>query len=131
MFWIRWRFDYPNKTVCGIWNNSGDEKTGANQAWNQNKEGLVRAVIERKDIRTDEIKAVAICPGQEYRNMQWVGAVSLNPFAVGKAQTHKPRLCGLRLLARDTAIEVYGDGSIKQRPLTDSEKNINFATYGK
>lgn len=129
MFWIRWRFEYPNKTVAGIWNNPGEN--GNNQAWNQNKEGLVKAMIERKDLTTGEIKVVAECSGQDYRNLQWVGAVKLNPFTVGAPQTHKPVLCGLKLHARDAVTEVYGDGSVKRRPITQRETEINWATYGK
>lgn len=128
-FWLRWRYDFKDGRVrLGMWNDSGKHRT--NQAWANSGEGLIRAAIEAKDLATRKIKVAAECDGHNFRNFQWL-ALSKMPGMMSGTATLTTHNVGLRIMTADTAVDVYIDGQIKKRPLTDGEKNINFATYGK
>jgi len=126
---LRWRFDFRDRaSVYGMWGNPG--KHAGNQAWAQNKEGLVRASVEAKDLATSTIMTLAQCDGHDYRNFQWVAIARVNPGFKGET-TPRPQLIGMKLLTTDKEITVYANGVVKERPLPESEKKTNFATYGR
>ena len=127
---LRWRYDYPEKVVRGMWSNAGENP--ANQAWSNNKEGLVRAIIEGKDLKTKEIKVLAECPGEDFRVFQWVASVRMPGGApAGGSVTIAGSIIGMKLLTRDEELTILDTGLGKARPLPESEKNLNFRTYGK
>jgi hypothetical protein len=124
MFLLRWCYDYPGRTIHGLWSNPGDNE--ANKAWANFKEGLVCARIEMKDIRTKEITTVAECSGQNFRMFQWIGAARYH--GVG---TQRTSIAGIKLLTHDKAHVVYVDGTRQVSELGEAEKNLNFRIYGK
>jgi hypothetical protein len=125
--WLRARFDYANgKTWRGLWNRSGEQIT--DQAWAQNKEGILRAGIEIKDCCTKEVLRAAEIPGQDFRNFQWL---ALAPYQFTNGVPIQGENVGLQMLTRSEKVTVFIDGSIKVEPLTQEESEINFATYGK
>lgn len=125
---LRWRYDYPNGSKMGMWSNPGDRK--ANQAWCQNKEGLVRASIEGKDLVTKEIKTLAECDGHEFRVFQWMAAAKI---PVGLRGSVKPasQLVGMKILTSEKEIAIFDTGQKAERNLPEGDKKLNFKTYGK
>lgn len=127
---LRWRFDYANgSTKFGIWDNPGT--TDHDKAWNKTK-GIVRASIEAKEIATSKIGTIIECKGSAFRNFQWVAAARV-PKAIGLKGSITPptQLVGIKLLTENDEYCVLGTGELKKRPLTDAEKSIQFAAYGK
>lgn len=129
---LRWRFhwfDRPSK--FGMWSHPGEQKDLATKAWYHNKEGLILAVIEGKDVVTREVKVLVECPGQDYRNFQWVALASVVPGALagGGSVTPLTRIGGLKVQTRNEEITVMDDGSITTVPFTAEDQH--FATYGK
>ena len=122
---LRWRFDFTNKApVFGMWNSSGIE------AWDKNREGLVRASIEAKSQVTKLTKAVAECDGHEFRNFQWLAIARVPPNFRGSISP-RPETVGLKILTTDEEVTVLMSGQCEKRPLTEGEKSIPFATYGR
>jgi hypothetical protein len=124
---LRWRFDFfgrPSK--YGQWNRPGT--TPETQAWCQNKEGLVRASIEGKNMVTKEIETLAECDGHDFVNFQWMAAAKMKPFFKGTANVAH-FLVGLKIITRDSAVEVYPNGEVRKNERT--EKNVQYATFGK
>ena len=129
-FLLRWRYDFSDgKVIAGMWSNPG--KNQANQAWFHNKEGMIRASIEAKDLATSLISTVAECKGEDFRNFQWMAAAKVKPLGIGGEYSPQSTILGLRLLTRNNAVEAFVNGTGNTRPLTEGEKKIEFATYGK
>jgi hypothetical protein len=125
MFLLRWRFDYadrPSKT--GQWSRAATIET--DMAYYQNKEGIVRASIEGKDVITREIKTLAECDGWDYVNFQWMDVVRGRSDGLCTRQH-----IGLKLITRDFWVEVYAKGLIKKIPRTEEDKNYHYATFGR
>jgi hypothetical protein len=113
-----------------MWSVSGEETDKSNKAWCNNFEGLVTASIEAKNYETREIKPIVVCPGQDFRNFQWVCVASVSPFALkGKNQVPHPKVVGLKMMTREEEITAFETGSLKRDPF--KAENLNFATYGK
>lgn len=124
---LRWRFDFSGRPAkYGQWDKPGE--TPETQAWCQNKEGLVRASIEGKDVVTKELVTVAECDGWDFVNFQWMAAAIVKPFFRGTANAAH-FLTGLKLITREKAFEAYPTGEM--RLIDRTEKNINYATFGR
>ena len=123
---LRWRFDFSDHkpSRMGLWSHPGPI---ANQAWHQNKENLARAHIEGKNLQTKEIKTLVHCDGQRFRNFQWVAAAK-NVLVSGGADTE---LVGLCLWMDEKKVTVYHDGRCQVEDLSEPEKNMHLATYGR
>jgi hypothetical protein len=125
LFLLRWRFDYPGKApVIGMWNSSAIE------AWNKNKEGLVRASVEVKDTVTKKTFTRVECDGHDFRNFQWLTLARVNPNFRGSV-TPRPEHIGLQLLTTDRKFTVLINGKVQTEFLTEDEKSLNFATFGR
>lgn len=126
---LRWRYDYSNAPAkYGIWSRPGN--TPEVQAWRQNKEGLVRASIEAKDISTKEQRTLAECDGWNFVNFQWI-AVASTPALFKGSVTPLTRLVGLKLMTRESMVEVYDTGEIKVLPRSEEDKTFHYATFGR
>jgi hypothetical protein len=126
---LRWRFEWPDKPAkYGMWSHSGAKDDLATKAWCNNKSGLLYAIIEAKDFITREIKTIVRCPGQDFRNFQWVALASMPGFVKGSV-TPMTRIGGITILTRAEDIQVFDTGQLRRTPSTTH--NLNFATYGK
>ena len=125
---LRWKYDYASGNRAGMWSRPGN--TPATQAWANNKEGIVRASIEGKDLKTNQVVTLAECDGHDFRTFQW-SAVSRVNLGISGSQTPIPVLVGMKLLTSDHEIEVLVDGQVIRTPLKKGVRNLNFATYGK
>ena len=127
---LRWRFDYSGNRPAkyGIWSRPGE--TPEVQAWCQNKEGLVRASVEAKDIFTREVRTLAECDGWDFITFQWIAVASLPAIFRGTV-TPLTRVVGLKMVTRETALEVYDTGDVRVAARTDGDKQLNLATFGK
>jgi len=125
MYLLRWRFDYLDRpTKYGQWSRAATLET--DMAYFQNKEGLVRASVEGKDILTREIKTLAECDGWDYVNFQWMAELRMRSDGYGTSQH-----VGLKLVTRDFWIEVYARGNVLRVPRTEEDKNYHYATFGR
>jgi hypothetical protein len=127
---LRWRFEWPDRPAkFGMWSHAGRQDDLATKAWCHNKEGLLWAVVEAKDYITREIKTIVRCPGQDFRNFQWI-TLAIAP-AIGLKGSVRPMtmIGGITINTRNEDIDVFDSGTLKRRPSTN--QNVNFATYGK
>lgn len=87
----------------------------------QQKEGLVSAKIEAKNIDTRETKILAESPGQDFVNFQWIAIAKVG-------SNEKSDIVGMKLVSRNLETEVFKDGTVRQNK---KESKVNFATFGK
>ena len=117
---LRWRFDFADKpTRYGIWNNP------QGKAWAVNKDGLIMASIEGKDIMTREVKTLVACDGHEFVNFKWHAIVK----GMGGRLPARPIGMILQTREMDVLMLMNGDHATKQR--TEYDKNFNYAGFGK
>jgi hypothetical protein len=122
---LRWRFDFADRAaVFGMWNSS------AISAWDKNREKLVRASIEAKSTVTHNTVTIAECDGHDFRNFQWLAISRVNPNFKGSV-TPRSETIGLKILTTHDEVTVLISGECAARRLTDEEKGIHFATYGR
>ena len=114
---LRWRFEYLDRVKYGMWSNSGTRPE--DQAWAQDKTGLVKAKIEAKDVATRQITTIAECSGDQYVNFQWIATATIQPFSINGSTTPITRIVGLRLITKDEKQEVYANGAMRTYPNTD------------
>lgn len=114
--------DRPSRT--GQWSRAATLET--DMAYYQNKEGIVRASIEGKDVITREITTLAECDGWDWVNFQWMAIFAARSDGVG--QHHH---VGLKLVTREFWIEVYAKGGVRKLPRTEEDKNFHYATFGR
>lgn len=124
---LRWRFDYLTRpSKAGMWGLTTRNKVDS--AWSQPRDGMIRACIEGKNLRTREIKMLAECRGCDFRVFQWL-ATALCPIFPGGTRSLKSKLVGLKMLTRDEQVTVLYDGSVQVEPLSESLRELNFKTY--
>lgn len=128
LYLLRWRFDYKDHrpSEAGMWMSDHIP------AWNRNSDKVVRAAIEGKHQTKRFTKTFVECDGHVFRNFQWL-AISSAPGVIGLrgAVTLGKHNIGLKLLTVDQEILVLINGKVGQRFLTEEEKKIEFATFGK
>lgn len=122
---LRWRFDFHGKApVFGMWGSP------RNTAWDQNREGLARASIEAKSAKTSITSTVVECDGHDFRNFQWIVVSRVNPNFRGSV-TPPAEHVGIKLLTTHEEVAVLLTGQCARRRLTEAEKNLHFATFGR
>lgn len=126
---LRWRFDFANSpTRMGMWNSTGPSQHGAQMAWSTNKENMVLAQIEGKDIYTNETKTLVACEGHNFVNMKWYAAISCGSFNRGQ---YPGQIIGLILQTREQDVLYLVDGRYGVKNRTEQDKNFNYAGFGK
>jgi hypothetical protein len=109
---LRWRFTYsdhkPDK--YGIWLDSGGPETMAAYT---DKTNLHCAMIEGKDLVTKKNKVLWEIPGHEFKEFQFLGAVSVNPLGFKGTVKIKPQILGARLLTSGKMTTVFISGRVK------------------
>ena len=125
---LRWRFDFLGKpSKFGMWNAPGPTKHGAAlKAWATNKENLVAASIEGKDIYSREVKTLAACEGHNFVNMKWYAAIF---YKTPGNYPGKP--IGMILQTRDLDVLYLIDGQYATKDRTAQDKEFNYAGFGK
>lgn len=129
-YMVRWRFDFADKpTKVGFWGRAGDQKTGEGLAAFVNKEGLVRASIEGKDMNGGAIKTLIEVDGHDFCNFQWMAAAK---YALGAGDQVCPmRLLGMKLISRDFEFWTFPTGLVHREPRTVEDKSFHYAGYGR
>ncbi len=121
---LRWRFDFLNKpSVKGIWLSSHAP------AWRVNKDGLIRAAVEGKDIRTRDVRTLAACDGHEFVNFKWHAIIS-HPV-VGGSGDYPGVPIGLILQTRSQDVLTLIDGRHAIKDRTQLDKEFHYAGFGK
>jgi hypothetical protein len=106
-----------------MWDNPG--KLDTDKACFNNKDDVICAKIEGKNYLTRETVVLAEIKGENFMNFQWLANAYLTPGA----STPRTVLTGMKIVSRYEEIEVFKNGKINKKPL--SNDNINFATYGR
>ena len=99
-------------------------------AWDRNKEGLVRASIEVKDMASKQTFVRAECDGHDFRVFQWLAIAKVNPNFKGSISP-TPVNIGLKMLTTRKVVTVLYDGTVDVRDITKDELDVNFATFGR
>lgn len=124
MYLLRWKFDYASRpSRAGMWDNPG--KLDTDKACFNNKDDVICAKIEGKNYLTRETVVLAEIKGENFMNFQWLANAYLTPGT----STPRTVLTGMKIVSRYEEIEVFKNGKINKKPL--SNDNINFATYGR
>lgn len=110
-----------------MWNQSGPN--ASDKACFQNKEYLLRASIEAKDIVTRQVFVLAECSGQDFVNFEWLAQV--RAFDLTGSKKLPSTNIGLVLVTRDKRVvfEFNGNHYIEDR--TDKEKLIHYTGFGR
>lgn len=125
VFLLRWRYDFVGKSaVFGMWNSSHIS------AWDRNGPGLVRASIEVKDLATSKTFTRVECDGHDFRTFQWLTIARITPNFKGSISP-RPEHVGLQLLSTNYKYTVLINGQVVKEDLLESERTLNFATYGR
>lgn len=130
---MRWRFDFKDRPsiICKKW---GPSKDPEHQAWNKNKEGLVRACIEGKDRASGVVVTLTECDGHDFVNFQWIAEATTGLSFKRKISGNLPtmhRLLGMALVTREWLYAVSPTGEVFKKARPEAQKKINFATFGR
>lgn len=126
---LRWCFEYANKPKkYGLWSNPGEHQT--EQAWCQNKEGLLEAVIEGKNFITREIIPLASINGQDFVNFQWIASATQRGLKVSGRPLPKS-IVGLMIVGREDKIKIYNNGLCQTEKHNLDYGRINLAGFGR
>ena len=127
LYRLRWRFDYlgnkPSK--IGIWNDASPRME--DRACFVNKDKLIRAAIEGERIGSWATKVMYECSGQFYISSQWIAAIGFSH--IQSNFTKQGDIIGLSFTLTDRKIFVYRDGRVKQRFLTEKEKEFKILEH--
>ena len=131
-FLLRWRFDFANNkpSKTGQWSRPATRKEDL--AAMVNKDALVRACIEAKNVKTREIITIVECEGHDFINFEWINARHYFTADLGAtmiAPFH--RLIGLKLVTREMKANVFLDGTVFPERRTEAEKGIHYEGFGK
>lgn len=125
LYLLRWHFDYVgNLPKYGQWSRAASRQE--DMAYCQNKEGLVRASVEGKNVVTREVVTLAECDGHDFVNFQWMA--EFRAKSDGSGTYHH---VGLKLVTRENWVEVYTRGQVKIVPRTEEDKKFHYATFGR
>jgi len=127
---LRCSFEFIGKPSWrSMWNRSG--KAASDQAWCQNKTGLVYAVIEGKDIVTRETIRLVECSGDKFANFEWLAQATIPMGAIHGAITVPGINIGLVLVTSNERITVTQDGNISVEARSEEDKRFHYAGYGR
>lgn len=121
-YWLRWRFEYSDgkPPVYGQWGRQGEKNT---QAWCTDKNNLLYACIEAKDLIQKTVSVVAAVKGEDFLNFSWKARKSL--FG-GNTE-----VIGLEILSRDEIVTVLVDGRAFKEPRPKDDYNFHYEGFGK
>ena len=121
---LRWRFDFANNkpSVRGMWNSAHSP------AWSVNKEHLIRASIEGKEIATGRTITLAACDGHDFVNFKWHAFIKHMRNQTGNFPAIP---IGLILQTRTLDVLYLADGSFGTKQRTEADKRYNYAGFGK
>lgn len=106
---VRWRLEYCNKPAkFGLWNQEGPDAYA--QAISQDRDGLVYACVEIKELNTRKIKVLARCSAADYVCHRWIVAT---PATGGGKVKVQGGVQGMSLVTRDQKLHVFRDGFVK------------------
>ena len=129
-YFLRCHFDFLNKpSWSSMWNDSGPNN--CDKACFQNKDGLIRAAIEAKDIVTRQIVILAECDGTDFCNFQWEAIALGGSIFNSKAHSAYGHNIGLSMITRKEKVKVFMNGDVKIEIRNEKDKLINFVSYGK
>lgn len=129
-FDMRWRFDFAGRpSVYGKWSSP------TITAWDKQKEGVVRAVVEGKNRADGEVKVLAECDGHDFVNFKWMVLAATTIKMTGKVMGPIPPpihgLVGMQLVTREWDYRVFPSGKVERAPRDAAERQINYATFGR
>lgn len=129
---IRWRYDWIDRpSKYGMW--SLTTKNEIDQAWNKQKEGLLFATVEGKDV-DGKIVTLCQCPGQDFAFFQWI-CIARTPLRVmqNRIKPSPPihQLIGIKMVTRYETISVMNTGHIFREPRSTEDQKFNYAAFGK
>lgn len=128
---LRWVLEYQDgKVKRGMWSNPGNQKDPSTQAWAQKREGVIRASIEGKDIRSNEIRTICECKGEDWVMFKWIASASMSFATIGK-QVPIHRLMGIMLVTRDQEISVPPSGKFLVKERSRQEQLAHYGSFGK
>jgi hypothetical protein len=123
---LRWRFEYADGKApkYGMWSHPG--KSPVDMAAFQTKANLAFAMIEGRHSVSREDKILAVCPGDDFCNFQWVAEAHFNPFGGGVTQQN---VVGMKLVSRYDEVTVFASGRVTQDARTAEDQKYNYASY--
>jgi hypothetical protein len=124
---LRWRFDFSDGRPAkwGGWNYRTQRPE--EMAVFVNKEGLTKASVEAEHPETFQILTVAECPGADFVNFAWMDTWHGNVNGGGSYQ----KIAGLKMVTRETEVEVYCTGEMRVVPRTEEDKKFHYAGFGR
>ena len=127
-YMIRWRKDYKSGiTKLGSWDRPGDSPS--QWAYTYSNDGLLRAVIEGKNLENGVTETLAECDGHDFRNFEWI-AVSPAPVKNAKVRLIGS-IHGMTLMTTNHKYSCHIDGNISRRDLSEAEKKQHLISYGR
>lgn len=131
MYDLRWRFEYSDGKPAkyGMWNTPGTFET--EQAWCQNKDHLLYAVVEGKHKVTKKIETMVRCPGPEFVNFGWISKAVMSGLGIKGSAKLPSSIIGLQIRGRDRLVDVYIDGSCQEKAHGKDYGKENLAGFGK
>ena len=129
LFELRWalHFNDGKKSKFGQWNTSTRSIEDSPSFLNKNN--LLLACIERRDLKTGEVEEVVSCKGQDFCLFKFI-AVSPVSISIDLLQKPVSKLIGIKLVSRDVDIDVFIDRkNVMIRKRKESEKKINYEGF--
>ena len=125
-FSLRWRFDFAaSPSVFSCWDYSAPNF----EAWRYGqKNGLLRACIEGKDLLTKETILLAESGHEDFCLFQWNAAAAMILGQQGKLNAHN---IGLTMVMRREKVTILIDGSAQITARSEAEQNAHYETFGR
>lgn len=129
LYELRWVLHFNNgkNSKFGQWNT--DTKSIDDSPSFLNKNNLMFACIERRDISTGEVEEVVSCKGQDFCLFKFIAVA---PVSISTSLVQKPisKLIGIKLVSRDVDIDVFIDRkNVMLRKRSKEEKEINYKGF--
>jgi hypothetical protein len=124
-YYLRWRFEYADGKPAkyGMW--SQPSVSVRDTAAFCSKENLALAMIEGRHAVTREDKIMAVVPGADYCNHQWMAESNFSPF--GHGGRLQQNIIGMKIQARDEEITVFASGEVRREARASG--HLNLAAY--
>lgn len=128
---LRWRFDFGNgrPEKYGQWSRPATRNE--DMAAFVNKDGIVRAAIEGKDIETREVRVLAECDGWDFVNFQWMAEARMGFGAAAPGPLAAHRLVGLKLVTREVELQVNEAGDVHVAARSEEDKKFHYEGFGR
>jgi len=124
---LRWRFEYSDgkPPKYGMWSQPAvsEKDTAAFTS----KANLAFAMIEGRHSITRVDSILAVVPGADYCNHQWIAEAHFSPF--GNGGQLQQNIIGMKLQSRYDETSVLASGVVTQDARTTEDMNFNYAAY--